>query len=108
MCLRFVKLNATDIDGGKTGSRCNASVSLLIQCPALSFRRQMEVLLDCSGASAYIFTDKSVYTPEQTGKQILKRGLQDLFLHGFCGLVSLRVACLDWKLTSFEEQVTLY
>ena len=108
MCLRFVKLNATDIDRGTTGSRCNASVSLLIQCPALSFRRQMKVLLDCSGASAYIFTDKSIYTPGQTGKQILKRGLQDLFLHGFCALVSLRVACLDWNLTSFEEQVTLH
>ena len=39
-----------------------------MQCPALGLRRQVDVGVECSGASVYVFTDKTVYTPGQTGK----------------------------------------
>jgi hypothetical protein len=85
--LLTLQIDASKIDGGHTASPCNGSVRLLVQCSALGLRRELDVGVECSGASVYVFTDKTVYTPGQT--------------------VSLRVACLNWQLISYEEKLTI-
>ena len=62
------KINATNVNFGRMSSPCNGSVRLLVQCAALALRRQVDLGVECSGASVYVFTDKTVYTPGQTGK----------------------------------------